>query len=280
MIAPMGVGVAVFYLWPILQTFYFSFTEWGPFGGSTWTGLTNYSRLLHDATVWAALRNTVLYTLLTLLGIPPAIVLATLLNRRDVRGRGLFRTLYYLPVVTMPAAVGLLWQYLYNGDYGLINQALARLGFTGPGWLTDPNVALIALAVVGIWSQFGYNLVLFMAGIQSVPRNLYEAAALDGAGSVRQFVRITVPMLSPTTFFVSVISAIGSLQMFDLVYLMIPQSSPTHGATRTVVSLFYETAFVKNDPGYGAAIAFMLLIVIGALTGLQFRLQKRWVHYA
>jgi multiple sugar transport system permease protein len=235
---------------------------------------------LHDATVWAALRNTVLYTLLTLLGIPPAIVLATLLNRRDVRGRGLFRTLYYLPVVTMPAAVGLLWQYLYNGDYGLINQALARLGFTGPGWLTDPNVALIALAVVGIWSQFGYNLVLFMAGIQSVPRNLYEAAALDGAGSVRQFVRITVPMLSPTTFFVSVISAIGSLQMFDLVYLMIPQSSPTHGATRTVVSLFYETAFVKNNPGYGAAIAFMLLIVIGALTGLQFRLQKRWVHYA
>ncbi|HEY3558977.1 MAG TPA: sugar ABC transporter permease [Kribbella sp.] len=280
MVAPMGVGVAVLYLWPILQTFYFSFTEWGPFGGSTWTGLANYSRMLHDPAVWTALRNTVGYTVLTLLGIPPAMVFAALLNRRDLWGRGLFRTLYYLPVVTMPAAIGLLWQYLYNGDYGLINQGLAGLGISGPGWLTDPHTALIALAVVGIWSQFGYNLVLFMAGIQNVPRELYEAAALDGAGSVRQFLRVTVPMLSPTTFFVSVISAIGSLQMFDLVYLMIPPASPAGGATRTVVSLFYETAFAKSNPGYGAAIAFMLLVVIGALTAVQFRLQRRWVHYA
>jgi len=203
MIAPMGAGVAVLYLWPILQTFYFSFTVWGPFGGSTWTGLTNYSRLLHDPAVWTALRNTIGYTFLTLLGIPPAMVFAALLNRRDLRGRGLFRTLYYLPVVTMPAAIGLLWQYLYNGDYGLINQGLALLGISGPSWLTDPRTALIALALVGIWSQFGYNLVLFMAGIQNVPRELYEAAALDGAGSVRELMHVEVPMLSPTTYFVS-----------------------------------------------------------------------------
>ncbi|MFG1912270.1 carbohydrate ABC transporter permease [Kribbella sp. NPDC048928] len=280
MIAPMGVGVAVLYLWPILQTFYFSFTAWGPFGGSTWTGLTNYTQLLHDPAVWTALRNTIAYMFLTLLGVPPAMVFAALLNRRGLRGRGMFRTLYYLPVVTMPAAIGLLWQYLYNGDYGLINQGLGRVGISGPGWLTDPHTALVALALVGIWSQFGYNLVLFMAGLQNVPRELYEAAALDGAGSVRQFLRVTVPMLSPTTFFVSVISAIGSLQMFDLVYLMIPPASPAAGATRTVVSLFYETAFVKSNPGYGAAIAFMLLLFIAALTGLQFRLQRRWVHYA
>ncbi|MER7245600.1 sugar ABC transporter permease [Kribbella sp. NPDC000426] len=280
MIAPLGFGVAVLYLWPILETFYFSFTAWGPFGGSTWIGLSNYTRLLHDPAVWVALRNTIAYMALTLLGIPAAMVFAALLNRRDLRGRGVLRTLYYLPVVTMPAAIGLLWQYLYNGDYGLINQGLDVVGISGPGWLTDPHTALIALALVGIWSQFGYNLVLFMAGIQGVPRDLYEAAALDGAGSLRQFLRVTVPMLSPTTFFVSVISAIGSLQMFDLVYLMIPPTSPAGSATRTVVSLFYETAFAKSNPGYGAAIAFLLLVLIGALTGLQFRLQRRWVHYA
>ncbi|MGW5192711.1 carbohydrate ABC transporter permease [Kribbella sp. NPDC004138] len=280
MVAPMGLGLAVFYLWPVLQTFYFSFTEWGPFGGSTWIGLSNYSRLLHDDAVWLALRNTAVYTLLSLVGIPLAMIFAALLNRRGLRGRGVFRTLYYIPVVTMPAAVGLLWQFLYNGDYGLINQSLAVVGIDGPGWLTDPRVALVALAVVGIWSQFGYTMVIFMAGLQNIPRELAEAAALDGAGSIQHFVRITAPLLSPTTFFVSVISIVGSLQMFDMVYLMVPPSSPAADATRTVVSLFYETAFVKNTPGYGAAIAFVLLAVIATLTALQFRLQRRWVHYA
>ncbi|MEU7893686.1 sugar ABC transporter permease [Nonomuraea sp. NPDC049152] len=278
MIAPLGLGLAVFYLWPMLQTFYFGFTAWGPFGDSTWTGLDNYLRLLADEKVWAALRNSLAYTGLVLLGVPLALVFAVLLDQRKLRGRGLFRTLYFLPVVTMPSAVALLWQYLYNGDFGLVNQALATVGVAGPSWASDPGTAMFALAAVGVWMGFGYNLVILMAGLQTVPRQLYEAAAIDGAGTVRQFVSVTVPMISPTVFFVSVITIINGLQMFDLVYLMMPPGSPALPATQTVVHLFYQKSFVQNDPGYGAAIAVLLFAVIGLLTVLQFRLQRRWVH--
>lgn len=279
MIAPLGLGLAVFYLWPIVQTFYFGFTKWGPFGGSEWTGLANYERLLGDEEVWTALGNSLAYTALVLLGVPVAIAFAALLNQRRLRGRGFFRTVYFLPVVTMPSAIALLWQYLYNGDFGVLNAVLGWVGIDGPSWVADPGTALYALAVIGVWMAFGYNLVILMAGLQNVPKQLYEASSIDGAGPVRQFFAITVPMLSPTIFFVSVISVIGTLQMFDLVYLMMPPGSPALPATQTIVHLFYSTSFVKNDPGYGAAIAFLLFVVIALLTAVQFRVQRRWVHY-
>ncbi|MFF5207661.1 carbohydrate ABC transporter permease [Streptosporangium sp. NPDC000396] len=279
MIAPLGLGLVVFYLWPIAQTFYFGFTKWGPFGGSEWTGLANYERLLADGEVWTALRNSLAYTALVLLGVPVAIMFAALLNQRRLRGRGIFRTMYFLPVVTMPSAIAMLWQYLYNGDFGVLNQLLGLVGVDGPSWVSDPRTAVYALAVIGVWMAFGYNLVILMAGLQNVPKHLYEASAIDGAGPVRQFFSITVPMLSPTIFFVSVISVIGTLQMFDLVYLMMPPGSPALPATQTIVHLFYSTSFVKNDPGYGAAIAFLLFVVIALLTAVQFRIQRRWVHY-
>ncbi|MGW4474490.1 carbohydrate ABC transporter permease [Nonomuraea sp. NPDC004354] len=279
LIAPMALGLAVFYLWPIVQTLYLSFTESGVFGGQTWVGLDNFAALFGDEEMLGALRNTLLYSVLVLIGVPLAIVIAVLLNVPGLRGLGFFRTLYFLPVVTMPAAVGLTWRYLYNGDFGLINYLLGEIGIDGPYWVSDPEFAIYAIAVVGIWSSLGYNAVLFLAGLQGIPKHYYEAAAIDGAGRVRQFFRITLPLLTPTTFFVMVITLINALQVFDLVFLMIDVKSPAMAGSRTIVYLFYEQGFVQNSRGYAAAIAVVLLALILALTALQFRLQRRWVHY-
>jgi multiple sugar transport system permease protein len=283
-IAPTGLGLAIFYLWPVLQTAYFSFTEWGAFGGHTWTGLDNYTRLLGDPEVGRAVLNTLTYTALGLLGIPLAIVFAALLNRQGLRGVGVYRTAFFLPVVTMPVAVAMLWRWLYNGDYGLVNQLLATVGVDGPNWIADPATALYALVVVGIWSSIGYNLIIFLAGMQAIPKELYEAAAMDGASRVTQFFRITLPMLSPTAFFISIVSVIGSLQLFDLVFVMTgsgqsARANPAYARLQTVVQLFYERAFVTNDRGYAAAIVIALLALIAVLTTVQFRLQRKWVHY-
>ena len=283
-IAPTALGLGLFYLWPVLQTAYFSFTEWGTFGGHTWSGTDNYVRLVHDPEVGRALLNTIAYTVLGLLSIPLAIVFAALLNRK-MRGVGIYRTLFFLPVVTMPVAVAMVWRWLYNGDYGLINYLLSLVGINGPNWIADPDTALYALVVIGIWSSLGYNLVIFLAGMQAIPADYYEAAALDGAGPVRQFTRITLPLLSPTAFFVSVVSVIGSLQLFDLVFVIAgsgasARANPAFPRLQTVVQLFYDRAFVTNERGYAAAIVMMLLLVIVILTAVQFRLQRRWVHYA
>ncbi|MFE3738866.1 carbohydrate ABC transporter permease [Streptomyces sp. NPDC059134] len=283
-IAPAGLGLAVFYLWPVVQTGYFSFTKWGAFGGHTWYGLGNYQRLLTDPEFGQALLNTVLYTVLGLVAIPLAVVFAALLNREGLRGTGIYRTLFFLPVVTMPVAIAMVWRWLYNGDYGLINHVLSLVGIDGPNWVADPDTALFALVVVGAWSSLGYNLIIFLAGMQAIPKEYYDAAAIDGAGPVRQFFRITVPLISPTAFFVSVISVIGSLQLFDLVYVLVgsgqtARANPAFPRLETVVQLFYDRAFVTNDRGYAAAIVMALLLLIIALTALQFRLQKRWVHY-
>ncbi|MBO9626345.1 MAG: sugar ABC transporter permease [Microbacterium sp.] len=278
-LGPTAIGIAVFYLWPTVRTLIISFTKSGPFGGSEWVGIENYARLFQDPELIGALRNTAIYTVIALIGIPLAVGIAALLNTTGLKGRSAYRTLYFIPVVTMPAAIALVWRMIYNGDYGVLNSALAAVGIEGRSWLTDPNTALVAIAVVGIWAGLGTNIVIFLAGLQGIPDTIMEAADLDGAGPVRKFFSITIPLLSPSIFFVSVISVIGALQVFDLIYMMLGRSNPAMPNTRTVVYLFYEAGFLDNDRGYAAAIAFLLLVIILVLTVVQFRLQKRWVHY-
>ncbi|MGW5237731.1 carbohydrate ABC transporter permease [Monashia sp. NPDC004114] len=278
-VGPTAAGIALFYIWPTVRTIYLSFTKSGAFGGETWTGLANYQKVLADPDLLGALRNTVVYTVVALLGIPIALAVAALLNTRGLRGRSVYRMLYFVPVVTMPAAIALVWRMIYNGDYGVLNQTLAAVGLPARSWLTDPSTALFAIAVVGIWAGLGTTIVIFQAALQGIPETLMEAAELDGAGPVRRFVSITVPLLSPTIFFVSVISVIGSFQVFDLVYMMMGKTNPAFPDTRTIVYLFYEAGFLDNDKGYAAAVAFVLLLIILVFTVVQFRLQKRWVHY-
>ena len=278
-LGPTALGLAVFYLWPTVRTLIISFTKSGPFGGSEWIGFENYVRLFQDPELLGALRNTAVYTVIALIGIPLAVGIAALLNTTGLKGRSAYRTLYFIPVVTMPAAIALVWRMIYNGDYGVLNAALGAVGIDGRSWLTDPNTALIAIAVVGIWAGLGTNIVIFLAGLQGIPDTIMEAADLDGAGPVRKFFSLTIPLLSPSIFFVSVISVIGALQVFDLIYMMLGRSNPAMPNTRTVVYLFYEAGFLDNDRGYAAAVAFLLLLIILVLTIVQFRLQKKWVHY-
>ena len=223
--------------------------------------------------------NTIVYTGVTLISIPLAVIVAAVLNKPGLRGISIYRTLYFLPVVTLPSAVALMWRLLYSGDYGIINWFLAQVGIDGPYWLSDPKVAIYAIGAVAVWSLIGYNMVILLAGMQAIPRDYYEAAEIDGAGGIQQFFWITVPLLTPSIFFVTVITVINALQTFDLVYLMVNLNNPALERTETVVYLFYQRAFVDHNGGYGAAIAFILMLAVVMLTGIQFRLQKRWVHY-
>ncbi|MFH8988069.1 carbohydrate ABC transporter permease [Streptomyces sp. NPDC017940] len=278
-IAPLGLGFAVFYFWPMIQTFYFSFTTFGPFGGHTWTGTDNYARVLRDVTVWQALGNTLVYCGIGLLALPLAVVVAALLNRRGLRGVAVYRALYFVPFVTLPVAVGLVWNWLYNGDFGLLNEILGWFGVDRHYWVSDPSTAVLAIGAVMVWSTTGYYLVIFMAGVKSIPQDYYEAAELDGAGPLRRFFTITLPLLSPTLFFASVICMIQSLQTFDLIYIMMGEKNPAVGDTQSVVGLFYKWAFIENAQGAAAALAFLLMLLIAGLTYVQFRLQRKWVHY-
>ena len=278
-ILPTTLGLGIFSIWPIFQTFYFSFTTWGDFGGHDWSGLKNYQHAFRDHELLQASINTLIYTGVALLSVPLAIIVAAVLNKPGLRGIGIYRTLYFLPVVTVPSAVALMWKLLYSGDYGIINWFLRLFGVTGPYWLSDPKVAVFAIGAVAVWSSLGYNMVILLAGMQAIPRDFYEAAEIDGAGGIRQFFSITLPLLTPSIFFVCVITVINTLQAFDLIYLMVNVNNPALPKTETVVYLFFERAFVDHNGGYGAAIAFILMIVVLVLTALQFRLQKRWVHY-
>jgi len=279
MIAPAFIGLVGLYLWPFISTFFKSFMNVPVFGPGEFNGVANYEKLLTDEDFWRALGNTSLYTGIVLLGIPLAIVFAALIQQVS-RAQGVYRVLFFLPVVTLPVAVGMVWRFILNGDFGLFNYVLSLVGIPGQYWVADDRFTIYAFAFVGIWMGLGVNLIILGAGLQGISLDLYEAAALDGAGRVKQFFAITLPLLSPSIFFVTVLTVISAFQMFDLVFIMLGSVNNTAlEGSKTIVYLFYEAAFVQFKQGYAATIAIVLLLIIMALTALQFRLQKKWVIY-
>ncbi|MCF2938661.1 sugar ABC transporter permease [Paenibacillus alkaliterrae] len=279
MIAPLMLGLFIFYVYPVFQTVYYSFVEWGAFGNYKWTGLDNYNKLLTDTDLHRAIRNTVVYIVLSVpLSIFLSILVAALLNQK-IRGLTIYRTLYFLPVITMPAAVAMVWRWLYNADYGLLNYALGLLSIKGPHWLTDPNIALYSVILVAIWSSIGNNMIIFLSGLQGISSSYYEAASIDGAGTISKFYRITLPLLTPTIFFVGVISLISAFQVFDMIYMMIGEKNIAIESTQSIVFLFYKYGFTQNMKGYASAIAVLLFVIILIVTFIQMKLQKKWVHY-
>lgn len=278
-IAPTVLGIAVFYLWPILQTIYFSFTKWGVFGGAKFIGLGNYADLFQDNSIAQSILNTAIYTVIVLLGIPIAVALSSLIERPGLKFAAFYRTLYFIPYITMPAAVGIVWRLIYNGDFGPINWFLGLFGIKGPYWTSTPGFALVAVAIVGLWMSLGFNLIIISAGLREIPRELYEAAEMDGAARLRQFFSITVPLLTPSIFFVSIVTVISGFQLFDLLYVMLGTSNLAMPQTQSLVYIFYNQAFLQNNKGYAAAIGILILAIIAALTAIQFRVQKRWVNY-
>ena len=182
-------------------------------------------------------------------------------------------------MVAAPAAVTMVWKWLYNYQYGLINHVLKSLGLESVNWIDNPKVAMISIAIIGIWSTVGYSMVLLLAGLQEIPRDYYEASNIDGASPVKQFFAITVPLVSPTLFFVLVTSIITAMQVFDVIYMMIDVTSPSYNSTVSLVYLFYNNSFKYSDKGYGSAIVMLLLLIIMIITVIQTKLQKKWVNY-
>jgi len=277
-VLPLLGGIGLFYLWPIIQTAYFSFTEWGVFGGNTWSGLDNYVRLFADPQLYSALGNTLLYTVVVLLGIPIAVYLASLLNTPGLRFASFYRVLFFLPYVAMPTAVAMVWRIIFNGDFGILNYVLSLVGIDGPYWTSTPGFAMLAVAIVGLWSSLGFSMIILAAGLKNIPPELYEAAELDGATPWRRFTSVTVPLLTPSIFFVLIITTISSFQLFDLLYALLGSSNPVLPKSMSLVYFFYSQGFVSNDKGYAAAIAMVIFLIIGVVTVVQFRLQKRWVN--
>lgn len=275
-IIPTMAGLIILNIYPMIDTIRQSFYKTGDFGkGNVFVGLSNYKKVLGDAEVWQALWNTVKYALVEVpFSIVIALVLAVLLNKK-LKGRSVFRTIFFLPMVVAPAAVAMIWKWLYNSNFGLINNVLG----IKVNWISDPNIAIYSIAVIGIWSGIGYNLVLFLAGLQEVPRDYYEAASLDGANSFQLMINITVPLISPTIFFVLVTRIIGALQVFDLIYMMMDLNNPAWKKTESMVYLFYKYSFQQSKKGYGATVVVVLLAVIMVITAIQLVGQKKWVHY-
>jgi multiple sugar transport system permease protein len=278
-VGPFFIGIAVFYLFPILQTLYFSFTQWGAFGGVEFTGLDNWAMLFTDPEVPLALLNTAVYIVIVLLGVPIAVWLASLLNRPGLRFGTFYRTMFFLPYLAMPIAIALVWRVLFNGDFGVFNSFLDLIGIEGPRWLSTPGLAIVSVSIVGLWMSIGFNIIILSAGLRGIPPELYEAASLDGASNRTQFFRITVPLLTPSIFFVSVINVIAGFQLFDLIYGLIGTSSPVIAYSKSLVFLYYNESFIENNRGYGAVIAIVILVVVSIVTAIQFRLQRRWVNY-
>lgn len=280
-ILPTMIGLVILNIIPIIETVYQSFFKTGAFGrGNVFIGFNNYIRMFHDATVWQCLLNTFLYALLEVpLSIFLGLILAVLLNRK-MKGRDVYRTIYFLPMVAAPAAVAMVWRWLYNSEFGLINHMLQSMGLRSVNWVSNPHIALGSIAFVGIWSVLGYNMVLFLAGLQEIPNDFYEAAEIDGAGEFKKFTSITIPLVSPTMFFVAVTRIIGALQVFDVVFMMVDKTNPAFPTTESLVYLFYQKSFTEGNKGYGSTIVVLLLIVIIVITWIQMKCEKKWVNYS
>lgn len=275
-ILPTMAGLIILNIIPIFQTIYQSFFKTGDFGkGNIFIGFDNYEKLLHDSEVWQSLFNTIKYAIVEIpFSIVISLVLAALLNQK-LRGRTIFRVIYFLPMVAAPAAIAMVWRWLYNSEFGLVNHIIDKK----VAWISNPGIAIYSIAVIGIWSIIGYNMVLFLAGLQEVPTDFYEAAEIDGASGINKFFNITLPLISPTIFFVIITRMIGAFQVFDLIFMVMDKSNPALEKTQSLVYLFYRYSFTYGNKGYGAAIVVLLLAVIMALTIIQMIAQKKWVHY-
>ena len=277
-LAPALALIGIFFFLPVAAAMLLSLTDFDLYGianpGNTrFVGFENYSRLLRTPDFWLALRNTFYFAFVGgPLTIAVSLGAALLLSSKLVRFKGVFRTIYFTPFVTTLVAVAIVWRYLYHSRYGFFNYALSYFGVGPIDWLGDPHWAMPAIILMAVWKSFGYNMLIFIAGLQAIPEELYDAAAIDGASPFRRFWSITLPMLSPTLVFVTVITMIGYFQLFAEPYVM-TQGGPLRSTT-SVVLLMYEEGFRWWRMGYAAAIAFVLFIVILLATLVQFRLQK------
>ncbi len=278
-ILPLLIGMIIFYIYPIFRTIYYSFTKWGMFGGTTFIGLDNYKNLFKDPELYGALKNTFVYTLFMVpLSMIFSILFASLLNQK-IKLKGFFRTIYFLPAVTMVTASAMIFKWIFNGDYGIFNSLIGVFGFEKVNWISDGRYAMAVIVVLGVWLSLGRNIILYLAGLQGIPSSYYEAAQLDGASPLQTFFSITIPLLTPTMFFQLTTGIIGALQLYDVIFVIFTPTNPALKSVTSMAYLFYRQGFTMNNKGYAATIAVVLLMCTLIVTAINFLFQKKWVNY-
>ncbi len=242
----------------------------------TYVGLDNYIRMFSDPEFWLVMKNTLIYTICTVpLNMIISLAIAVALNK-ILFGKKLLRTAFFTPVIISPVAAAVIWRWMYDPNFGLLNYGLSFFGIDSINWLNDTNTAMIAIIIMGVWKTFGINMVLFSAGLQGIPETYYEAAKIDGANRWTRFWKISIPLLAPTTFFILIMSMIGSFQVFDIVYVL--TSGGPLGSTKVLVFYLYENAFKYFDMGYASAVAYVLFALLITLSLLQVRFARKRVY--
>ncbi|MDY6325010.1 MAG: sugar ABC transporter permease [Catonella sp.] len=275
-IIPTMAGLIILNFYPAFDTVWQSLCKTGDFGrGNVFVGLANYKAVLSNSETWQSLWNTIKYTLIEVpFGVCISMVLAAMLQQKIV-GKSFFRTVFFLPMVCAPAAVAMVWKWLFNQQFGLLN----HIFHSDVAWISDPNIAWISIGVIGVWSVIGYNMVIFIGGLQEIPKDFYEAASIDGAGTVKQFFNVTVPLLSPTTFFIVQTRIIGALTVFDLMFMVMDKTNAALYKTQSIVYLFYTYSFTNGNKGYGAALVMVLVAFLMAITFVIQKCEKKFVFY-
>jgi len=279
-ISPMLIGVCILVLIPIIATLVLSFADWNfvqGWNGIKWVGFGNFSRLLKDSDFLQSVRNNIVFLLTVPIYMLISMILAILIDRH-VYFKAYFKVAYFMPYISMIVAVAVVWMVLFQPSYGPINEFLKSIGIANPpGWIADPHYALVSIMMISVWISIGFNMIIYIAGLQSIPRDLYEAADIDGANGWNKFRNITFPMLSPTSFFLLVTGIISTFKIFDIVAVM-TQGGPM-GSTNMMVYYFYDTAFINLKVGYASSIATVLFLFVMLITLVQWIAQKKWVNY-
>lgn len=277
-LAPALVLYVVFFMYPLLFSLSLSFQEWNLLSSKrSFVGFSNYIQLFQDNVYWKSVGNTLLYVLYTVpLSMLIGLLLAVAIESLKV-GKTLLRLLCFIPVVSPIAVISIVWGLMYHPNEGMINRILLLLGVEGPNWLNDVHTVMIALALIGIWKHIGYNMVLYISGLKAIDRKLYEATAIDGAHRWQQFRHITIPLLSPMTFFILIMSLLSSFQVFATIEIL-TKGGPNN-ASNVLVYKIYQDAFRFFSIGTATASSMILLIAVGIITLLQLRYSRRFVHY-
>ena len=276
-LAPQLIGLLVFMLFPLGFALVLSFMHWDGFGTQSFAGLENFRQVFSDPRLQQSAVNTVWFTVLQVPGTMISAFTVAFMLQRSGKWKPFYRTFYFAPVVTSSVAVAVIWLWLFNPDISPINTFLKGIGLPSPNWLQDPAFMLPAFAIVGIWHGMGYQVVMFTAGLDNIPRSMLEAAEIDGAGEWQKLWKITLPLLSPTLFFLTITSIITSFQVFDIVFVFMGTNAPD--AATTIVYEIVRLGFREFNFGVASALAVCLFVGLLALTGVQMAAQKKWVHY-
>ncbi len=277
MVAPNLVGLLIFMVVPTVISILMSFTDWNLLNTSSFIGLANFKEAFSDPLFWKTLKNTVVYVFWKVpFNIFISLILAVLINQR-MYGRTFFRAILFLPMIASSVSVALLWQPLFDMSSGMLNKILTTIGLPPSTWIYDPKTSMMSVVIVALWKEIGYYMVMFLAGLQSIPSTYYEAASIDGASAARKFLFITIPLISPTTFFVMIISIIGSFQIFDLTTVL-TAGGPSN-STNTLIMYVYQAGFRFFRMGYASALSTILFVIVLIFTIIQDKLSKKWVFY-